>query len=301
MSTAIQLFHGTTDDLLMLAEANGVVVSKSESRAIVTGAGTRIGQIPDGELSDNIGTMLYGLFRMLGIHKEPDEFDGTQFMEDLQEYFEKMTLADVKHAFKAYIMGDLDGNLPKDSKGRVVQHYQSFAPVFYVPILKAYRAYQADAKKRVSDQVEGRLLLAAANDRDPVNDCCDLLLRLKETAVEVAKGESPSYLLGDTAEGALKWCGIIPEEFEVAPVDVQHAKMRLTRGRDSSVSLSIANMMKDGAMPDNMRIAARVCALRRLFREGAEKMGPERVAGLFDELITKYREQSNKPAANATP
>lgn len=289
-TTAIALFKGTVDDLLMQAEANGVTVSTTNQRMLITASGTSVAQIQPRALVGKVAAMCTGLCRTLGIHKDLDEFAQAEFMGYLQRNFPAMTLADVAQAFEFFVLGELDRFLPRDKDGLCDhKHYQAFAPVFYVPILKAYRKKQQDAKKELTDKVTLRLAEAKREDRDPMKDRVDTIAVIKDVALKVAAGEPVTYLMTHTTEWALRKVKMIPEEFEMTDDDIAQARHQCTRGRDSSVALAIHNVIKDGGMPEQVRDIARSKALRRVFAENAMALGAEEVGRRFDWLLEQYR------------
>lgn len=285
-TTSLALYTANPDDLLMQAEARGVQVSNTDRRAIVSGAGVPIAKIDTGKLVEGLGAILKIIAGDLGIHKGIDPLDATRFSQYLRNYFPNMTLGDVKHAFEYYVAGELDKLLPRDKAGQVVQHYQSFSAAFYIPVLRAYRVRQQEAKMSLSNKVE-HLLLAEQTPRDPKAVRADMLALLKGVAVALCDGEAPSYFVTDTTMGILWDCGLLPASFEVTDDDIRTAKARSGRGG----SISIGAAIKDGLVPEHIMIGARLSAVRREFRAAVERIGKAEVAARFDRLIAECSAQ----------
>lgn len=296
MNTTIQLYQASGDDLLLQASANGVQVSSVERRALIAGSGRTIADTDPATLLGEVKAIVLGACRDLGIAKGPDAYDATRFLDYLKEYFPTMTTSEVKQAFEFYVAGILDEYLPKDRDGKVLQHYQQFSATFYTAILRAYRSRAAEAKKDLSGRVSLRLLEISSAERDPYEDRNAVLLTLKGLIVEIAEGKNPTMSLAGPAEPILKKLKLLPEAIVPTDSDIERAKARFVRNKDSAVLSSIQNAMKVGIIPDDVGAASRSVCARRLLRAEAEKLGAEEVSRRFDWLIEQNRKRQAKEA-----
>lgn len=287
MSTAIALYKGTNSDLVLQAQSHGVTLNSVERRILAIDGQRKISDTPGHELLNEVRAILAGVFRDLGIAKQPDAFDASRFMDLLREYYSDFSSAEVKQAFELYAVGELDSHLPRDRSGAVLQHFQQFSAMFYTQILRAYRQRRNEAKRDVSGRVGLRLLEAADEERDPYADRATFYTVLRNVCTEIAAGGSPVYMVTLAAEAIFRKLKLIPAHLEPSPRDVHAARSHMTRGKDSAVEDGIRNMIDAGHMPDDLQHVAQGIALRRVLREELRRLGPQEVGRRFDWLIER--------------
>lgn len=292
METGITLYQKTANDLLMQATANGVSVPANEERLILSADGATVGQMADRELGQAVKMLLQGIYHMCGIRADITIADEATFFSFLQRWFHSFTLVDVKMAFEFYVVGELDRYLPKDKHGEPShKHYQTFSAEFYTPILRAYRKRQQEAKMTVSSKVAVALLEAAPKP-DPKEVRLGCIAIMREAAVALCEGGEARYMMNPTYMGILWEVGLLPESFEITDTDVATAKREFCRRKHHAVASSLAKVIEEGLIPQDIRTQAELTAVRREFRQCSEMMGREEVEKRFDELIQKVQNGS---------
>lgn len=289
MSTAIQLFKETNDTLLMQADALGAHVSAGDRRIILAATEKPVRAYNDRELSEACVALVRGIMRNIGIVRQPDAFDGAQFMLTLREDFPDLTLEDVSNAFRLFNLGDLDAWLKKDSKGQPIDHYQQFSQRFYIAVLRAYKSKQLDAKHAVAGKVAYMLTAKSEEERDPHADRASTILVIKAICVDIASGKSPTYICTGLMEHVAWRAKLLPDTFQVTDDDRSRAKVKYLKRKDSAVAIAVHNVLKAGGVHDELETKARDVAVRRILESTCRQLGPEEVARRFDWLAERER------------
>ena len=297
MSTAIQLFSQPSEDLLMQCEAKGVVVSSLDRRLLKSEGYRSIGDTEPKVLVADCHALIKAVMRDLGIAHPPDAYDGTRFMDILREYFPTMSILDVKQAFELFVLGELEDYLPRDGKGKTIDHYQQFSARFYIALLRGYRQRQLVAKKNVSGKLGVLLLQEQSAEQDPYDARCSFLDVLKKLTMEVAEGKDPLMVLTNPAEWALRRVKMLPLVIDITPDDIAIARQRAIKNKDSAVVSSISKLLNEGVVPEDIHASAHNVACKRLVRRSARELGADEVGRRFDWLIQAYRKKQQNAKA----
>lgn len=296
MSTAITLYKETIDTLLLQADALGAHIPASDRRIIKAQGYKSIAKYNDNELTTICGKVVMGVMRNIGIHRQPDEFDGAQFMLTLKLHFADLTIEDVRNAFELFNLHELDPWLEKDAKGRPIDHFQQFSQRFYIAVLKAYQRKQHDTKHAVAGKVAFLLHAKQEEERDPHADRAAFILVVKDIALAVGRGEERPYIMTAEMEYILFRAKLLPETFDITGDDRSRARITMTHNKDSAVGASINNILKDAGVHPELEGKARNYAVRRLFKANAIALGQEEVARRFDWLAERQRAKAKKVA-----
>jgi hypothetical protein len=289
MST--QLARATELDLVMQADAMGLLLNSTDRKLLKASGWKPIRETSGEELLRDCRSLVANAMRDLGITKAPDAYDGARFMDIVREHFGEMTIVDLKNAFELFITGDLDEYVPRDSKGRVIDHYQQFSARWYIGIIRAYRMRQQAARRTVVGKLELAKRYEADRSRNPIADRVQMVEVLKALVVKIACGAQPVYVITAQAELVLKRLKILPSFVGVTTADVIEARKRLGRNKDSAVVSGIRMVMERGTVPEDVQAVAQNIALRRVLHDEAMRLGSDEVARRFDWLLNEYRKR----------
>ncbi len=295
MSTAIQLYQGTNSELMLSANSTGVRLTSVERR-ILSIDGNRTIAESDGEtLRKEVRAILVGVFRDLGIVRQPDAFDATRLLDILKEYYGDMSTAEIKQAFELYAVGELNDHLPHDSKGQALQHFQQFSAMFYTQVIRAYRQRRSEAKKDVSGRVGVKLLEQKQAERDPYQDRATFYTVLRSVCTDIAHGNDPVFVITIEAESVLTKLKFLPASIVPTDYDVRTARSRMTRGRDAAVDESLGSLIEAGLVPEDLQHLARTVSVRRQLYQCLRELGPDEVGRRFAWLIDRHQQSKVNP------
>jgi len=135
------------NDKILLLQNEDVLLKVGERDLMIANAGVEqpIRKYTDEELIGVVAKSAKMICRDIGVKdwNNPSimKYDATRFFTTLKNYYNDLSLKEVKMAFELAAVGELDEWLPKDKNGNADKnHYQAFSMEYYTKILNAYKA-----------------------------------------------------------------------------------------------------------------------------------------------------------------
>jgi hypothetical protein len=265
------------DELLQQANSLEVYVGSKDRKMIVAAGKKAIADYSQAELMHEIQSLTVGLFRVIGIHKAPDQFDNALLYQSLVERFSELTLTDVRNAFEMHIMGDLEGYVPKDH-----DHFQQFSFKFYAKILKGYMQKRREVMHDVNGKVQLRLM---DNNRSEGQKSghgkLNLLRLLRENCHRYLMTGEDHFLIHDAMLSILKGIGLLEHIPEPSVEHLKAASADLSKRVDWSVANAYRKAIENGEAPENVRRVATVRATRQALHKAIQDAGIDRIDEMF--------------------
>lgn len=299
MGTDIQLYR-RPDALLATAEGLGLLVSKQDRKLLTVGDSINwqpISELPEAVQVQKIGALLIGVFGDLGISRKPEREDGARFMQLVVEHFGELGVSDMKAAFELYILGELDGHLPRDKNAPrgVLHHYQQFSGAFYIQVLRAYKRKKSEAVMDLHGKVNTLLLEAAT--RSGIGEQRDAYLKLVRDQIQRwckprDGAEAQWTMLVDTTLADLLIKLKVMDGMPVATeADFEKAQNAIVKNKSWTFQQAINNAVKRGVVPDDLELRTWVICLRRTIKEALLNCDYDMVMKRMDWMIENNRKR----------
>jgi len=287
MSNVVVYTQG--DELLRQANALQVHIASKDRKMIVAAGKKCIRDYGQDELLAEIPSLLAGLFRVLGIHKEPDQFDKAKFYQAMTEHFGDLTLTDVRIAFEMHIMGDLHGYVPEKH-----DHFQQFSFAYYAKVLKGYQQRRREVMHDVNGKVQLSLMENNRSEEDRKGlGKLNLLRHLHQQCHQYLMTGKDEFVIHDKTLAIFKGIRLLEQIPEPTPDQVAEAAASLSRRNDSSVASAYRKAIEAGNAPDNVMAVAMVSAARKALLKAINDAGIDRIDEMFEWGEQRVKEHFN--------